>query len=75
MVQINWPLKKGITMATISSKGKTKVVTNNGKLQFNLNDNRLLFFDGVKYRFVIGDKSATETKVLLSKEDENVLDA
>jgi len=61
-------------MATITSRGKKKIITNNGRVQVNMNDNRLLFFDGTAYRFVVGDKSSTESKVLISKGTDNVLD-
>lgn len=65
-------------MATVISKGKKKIVTNDGSVQIDLNSNRILHFDQSKYRFLIGQKTQTATndsKVLMSKEGENVLNA
>lgn len=58
---------------TVTSLGKKKIQTNDGSVQLNLNDNRILQYDGDKYRFVIGKKNDGESKVTLSKEGENVL--
>lgn len=60
-------------MATVMSKGKKKIVTNDGSVQIDLNSNRILQFDQTKFRFVIGKNAADESKVLMSKEGENVL--
>lgn len=60
-------------MATITSKGKKKITTNNGAVQLDINSNRILHYDGTNYRFVIGNKSESENKVTLSKEGQNVL--
>lgn len=65
-------------MATVLSKGKKKIVTNDGSVQIDLNSNRILHYDQDKYRFLIGQKTTTannDSKVLMSKEGENVLDA
>jgi hypothetical protein len=65
-------------MATVISKGKKKIVTNDGSVQIDINSNRILHFDQSKYRFLIGQKTQTATndsKVLMSKEGENVLNA
>lgn len=61
---------------SVISKGKKKIVTNDGSVQIDLNSNRILHFDQSKYRFLIGQKTQNETndsKVLMSKEGENVL--
>lgn len=63
-------------MATVISKGKKKIVTNDGSVQIDLNSNRILHYDQSKYRFLIGQKTTSSTddsKVLMSKEGENVL--
>lgn len=60
-------------MATITRKGKKRIITNDGSIQLDMNSNRILHFDQEKYRFVIGKNSAGEDKVLMSKEGENVL--
>lgn len=59
----------------VSSKGQKKIITNDGSVQLNLNDNRLLHYDQTTYRFVIGQKSSTENKVIMSKTGQNVLNA
>lgn len=64
-------------MATVIRQGKKKIVTNDGSVQIDLNSNRILHYDQSKYRFLIGQKTNTSTpdsKVLMSKEGENVLD-
>lgn len=61
--------------AQVISQGKKRIITNDGSLQISMNDNRLLHFDGNNYRFVVGQKSADENKVILSKTGENVLNA
>lgn len=65
-------------MATVIRNGKKKIVTNDGSVQIDLNSNRILHFDQTKYRFLIGQKTQAATndsKVLMSKEGENVLNA
>lgn len=49
-------------------------MTNNGKVQLNMNDNRVLVYDGSKYRFVAGDKPDNTTKIQISNDGVNVLD-
>lgn len=65
-------------MATVLSKGKKKIVTNDGSVQIDLNSNRILHYDQDKFRFMIGKRvnsdATTDNKVLMSKEGENVLD-
>lgn len=65
-------------MATVLSKGKKKIVTNDGSVQIDMNSNRILHYDQEKYRFIIGQRvnpdASTDNKVLMSKEGENVLD-
>lgn len=64
-------------MATVRRMGKKKIVTNDGSVQIDINSNRILHYDQSKYRFLIGQKTQTATndsKVLMSKEGENVLD-
>lgn len=65
-------------MATVISKGKKRIVTNDGSVQLDMNSNRILHFDQEKYRFIIGQRktadASTDNKVLMSKEGENVLD-
>lgn len=60
-------------MATVISKGKKKIVTNDGSVQIDMNSNRILQYDQTKFRFVIGKNAADQSKVLMSKEGENVL--
>lgn len=60
-------------MATVTYTGKKRIQSNSGTVQLNLNDDRILHYDDTTYRFVVGKKSETENKVLLSKLDENVL--
>lgn len=60
-------------MATVLSKGKKKIVTNDGSVQLDLNSNRILQYDQSKFRFVIGKTGQDQSKVLMSKEGENVL--
>lgn len=61
-------------MATISRKGKKRIISNNGHVQMNLNDNRTLMYDGTKYRSVTGDKPDGTTKIQISNDGVNVLD-
>lgn len=60
-------------MATVLRKGKKRIITNNGSVQIDIDGNRVLHYDGTNYRFVVGDKTDSENKVVLSKENENVL--
>lgn len=59
--------------ATVTRKGKKRIVTNDGSVQLDLNSNRIVHFDQDKYRFLIGKNGVGEDKVLMSKEGENVL--
>lgn len=64
--------------ATVTRQGKKKIITNDGSVQIDLNSNRILHYDQSKFRFLIGQKTSSTTpdsKVLMSKEGENVLDA
>lgn len=61
-------------MATTSRKGKKRIVSNNGHVQVNLNDNRVLTYDGTNYRFISGDKNDGVTKIQISNDAINVLD-
>lgn len=61
-------------MATVTRKGKQRIITNDGKVQLNLNDNRVLVYDGDKYRFVAGDRNDGETKIQMSLPNQNVLE-
>ena len=60
-------------MAQVIYQGKKRIITNDGSLQINLNDNRLLHFDGSNYRFVVGQKNVEENKVQMSNPGVNVL--
>lgn len=64
-------------MATVTSKGKKKITTNDGSVQVNINDNRLLQFDGTNYRLIIGSKPTGEGVVSnvtqISKPGDNVV--
>lgn len=62
-------------ITTVSAKGKTRIITNNGRVQLNMNDNRVLTYDGSKYRFIAGDNNSLDSKIIISKEGVNVLDA
>lgn len=61
-------------MANIFRKGRKKVMSNNGHVQMDITGNRILHYDGDKFRFVVGDKTTTDSKVLMSKPNENVLE-
>lgn len=60
-------------MATIARVGKKVINTNNGKVKLNINDNRILHYDGTNYRFLVGDNNNNNSIVLMSKSDTNVL--
>jgi hypothetical protein len=60
-------------MAEVIRSGKKRVQSNDGRVQFNVNDNRILQNDATTYRFLIGDKPNDLSKVVMSKEGENVL--
>lgn len=60
-------------MAEVISRGKKRIITNDGSLQISMNDNRLLHYDGSNYRFVVGQKNAEENKVQMSNPGVNVL--
>jgi hypothetical protein len=60
-------------MATVISKGKKKIVTNDGSVQLDINSNRILHYDQDSFRFVIGKTGDGSEKILMSKEGENVL--
>lgn len=61
-------------MATVLRKGKKRIITNNGNVQIDMNSNRVLVYDGTKYRFVAGDKPDNSTKIQVSEEGKNVLE-
>lgn len=61
-------------MATILRRGRKKIMSNNGHVQVDVTGNRILQYDGTKYRFLVGDKDAATSKVLMSKPNENVLE-
>lgn len=60
-------------MAEVIRSGKKRVLSNDGRVQLNINDNRILQNDATTYRFLIGDKPNDSSKVVMSKEGENVL--
>lgn len=60
-------------MAQVISTGKKRIITNDGSVQLNLNDNRVLHYDGSNYRFVVGQKNTEENKVQMSNPGVNVL--
>jgi len=60
-------------MSEVIRSGKKRILSNDGRVQLSINDNRILHNDGTTNRFLIGDKTTTESKILMSKEGENVL--
>lgn len=60
-------------MANIYRKGRKKIMSNNGHVQLDVTGNRILQYDGTKFRTVIGDKTSTDSKFEVTKEGSSVL--
>lgn len=62
-------------MAELQSSGKDRIITNQGIIKLSKNDDNFIFFDGDKYRMVVGFDENNDPVVKISKPGFNVLEA